>query len=57
MTWAIVAIALVFIAEGLLWVFAPTWMVETLAKASPNELRGYGVFIVVVGAAIMWFLR
>lgn len=57
MTYAVIAIGLIFLLEGLLWVFAPKWFVRILSEASPTELRGYGIFVAALGVAIIVFLR
>jgi uncharacterized protein YjeT (DUF2065 family) len=56
MTYAIVAIGLIFLVEGLIWLFAPKLFVQILQQASPNDLRAYGAVVALGGLAILWFM-
>jgi uncharacterized protein YjeT (DUF2065 family) len=55
-TWAIVAIGLVFLLEGLMWMAAPRNVIEILAEGSDQALRIYGGLVALAGAAILWFM-
>lgn len=56
MTWAVIAIGLVFLVEGLMWTMAPRQVVTMLAQASETSMRIYGAVIAVAGVAILWFM-
>ncbi len=57
MTYAVIAIGLIFVVEGLIWALAPSFMVETLAAARHASLRIYGWIVAAAGVAIIGFLR
>lgn len=56
MSYAVVAIGLIFLLEGLLWLLAPNAFVKILQSASMTELRVYGAFVAAGGLAILWFM-
>ncbi len=56
MTWATVAIGLVFLCEGMMWIVAPRKVVEILAEGSDHTLRVYGCLVALAGVAILWFM-
>lgn len=56
MTWAVIAIGLVFLVEGLMWTMAPRQVMTMLAQASETSMRIYGAVIAVAGVAILWFM-
>ncbi len=60
MTWALLALGLVLVAEGLLWALAPR-LVEDLLQAlramRPEERRLAGLAAVALGLALLWAAR
>jgi uncharacterized protein YjeT (DUF2065 family) len=60
MAWALLALGLVLVAEGLLWVLAPR-MVEDLLAAlralSLEERRLAGLAALALGLALVWGAR
>ena len=56
----IVGIGLVFVIEGLLYAAFPSQMrkmVEDITKLPDANLRSIGLFALVVGVLIVWFVR
>lgn len=56
----VVGLGLVFVIEGLLWALAPQQAIHllTAAATTPQKtLRTYGCLAVVVGMALVWFVR
>jgi len=56
----IVGIGLVFVIEGLLYAAFPNQMrkmVEDITKLPDANLRSVGLFALVIGVLIVWFVR
>lgn len=60
MAWALLALGLVLVVEGLVWALAPGLM-ETLLAAlralSPEERRLAGLGALALGLALLWAAR
>jgi len=60
MTDLIVGIGLVFVIEGLLYAAFPNAMrrmVEQMAELTDANLRTAGIFALVMGVGVVWFVR
>ncbi len=56
----IVGIGLVFVIEGLLYAAFPNAMrkmVEDITKLPDSNIRTMGLFALVIGVVIVWFVR
>lgn len=56
----LVGIGLVLVIEGLLWAMAPGMamrMLEAAAQSRETALRVAGLIAMIVGVAIVWFVR
>ncbi len=60
MAWALLALGLVLVVEGLLWALAPRLIEDLLAALralSPEERRLAGLAAVALGLALVWAAR
>jgi len=57
MTWALTALGLLLVAEGLVWALAPGMIEEMLAalrQLTPEQRRLIGLAAVALGVAVLW---
>ncbi len=60
MAWALLALGLVLVVEGLVWTLAPRLIEDLLAALralSPEERRLAGLAAVALGLALVWAAR
>ncbi|EYD74478.1 hypothetical protein Rumeso_03952 [Rubellimicrobium mesophilum DSM 19309] len=60
MSWALLALGLVLVVEGLLWALAPHLVEELLAALralTPEERRLAGLAALALGLALVWGAR
>ena len=60
MAWALVALGLVLVAEGLIWAFAPRLVEDLLAALRAmtlDERRLAGLAALALGLALLWLGR
>jgi uncharacterized protein YjeT (DUF2065 family) len=56
----IIAIGLLFFIEGLFLAIFPTRiknMLELIKKTPENKLRSFGLFFLVIGFLIIWYIK